>query len=321
MSSVSITRDELVDFGLFDEWTSGLLRDKGADLYRMKGVINARFATQKYVYHAVHMIYNGDFEEWDEEEEKGNKLVFIGKNIDGAALRKGFEACLATPENLAKKEAGLRFKVGQRVECNMGGGVRKAGVVTAVMYRDEEMEQGQVCPYKVRARTRARARACGLHAAAPQPPDARETRLTSGSDCTRGRSSSTMARARGRPTTRTTASRRSPTRRPAPSEEQRGQQKSAWLNEVGTGSALAGAARALTMLVQIGWVVCMMVESTPLVLVGRSCGRNMPELAHALARHCAPGSVHARQARTRGTNVGSVVSGSSVHLSACAISW
>ena len=35
-----------------------------------------RFATQKYVYHAVHMIYNGDFEPWDEEETPGNKLVF-----------------------------------------------------------------------------------------------------------------------------------------------------------------------------------------------------------------------------------------------------
>jgi hypothetical protein len=151
VSSVSITVEELVDFGLFDEWTSGLLRNKGTDMYRMKGVINARFATDKYVYHAVHMIYNGDFEAWDEEEPKSNKLVFIGKNLDAAALRAGFNACLATPENLEKKLAGLRFKVGDRVECNMSGGSRKAGVITELMYRSNDMEQGQVCPYKVRA--------------------------------------------------------------------------------------------------------------------------------------------------------------------------
>ena len=31
----------------------------GTDLYRMKGVLNVQHATQKFVYHAVHMIFNG----------------------------------------------------------------------------------------------------------------------------------------------------------------------------------------------------------------------------------------------------------------------
>lgn len=96
------------------------------------------------------MIHNGDFEPWDEEEPKSNKLVFIGKNIDAAALRAEFAKCLATPENLDKKLKALRFKVGDRVECNMGGGERMAGVITELMYRDKDMEQGQVCPYKIK---------------------------------------------------------------------------------------------------------------------------------------------------------------------------
>ena len=54
-------------------------------------------ATQKFVYHAVHMIFNGDFENWDPEENRGNKLVFIGKNLDRAELEKGFETCLEAP--------------------------------------------------------------------------------------------------------------------------------------------------------------------------------------------------------------------------------
>merc|ERR1712146_386890 len=85
-----------------------------------KGCLNVRFATQKYVYHAVHMIFNGEFEDWQEDESKGNKLVFIGKNLDAAALRAGFAECLATEANLKKKLEALRFKVGDRVECNMG---------------------------------------------------------------------------------------------------------------------------------------------------------------------------------------------------------
>ena len=187
VSSVSITEEALVDFALFEEWTSKILRENGADMYRMKGVINARFAKQKWVYHAVHMIYNGDFEAWDEEEEKGNKLVFIGKNLDAAALRAGFAATLATPENLEKKLNSLRFKVGDRVECNMSGGTRMAGTISQLMYRDDEMEEGQVCPYKVCARRRTTSRLAGVRARPDASPFARAC----------GRSSSTMARPRG----------------------------------------------------------------------------------------------------------------------------
>jgi hypothetical protein len=149
VSSVSIMQEGPVDFGLFQDWMQLLIRSKGTDLYRMKGVLDVRFADEKYVYHAVHMIFNGDFEAWDHEEAKGSKLVFIGKNLDGADLRAGFSECLATPENLEKKLKALRFKVGDRVECNMSGGSWTAGEVVQLLWRDEEMEQGQVCPYKV----------------------------------------------------------------------------------------------------------------------------------------------------------------------------
>jgi len=149
VSSVSITQDGLLDLALVEDWIGELLQKQGADMYRMKGVMNIRHASQKYVYHAVHMIFNGAFEEWDPDEEHGNKLVFIGKNLDPAALRASFEDCLATPENLDKKLKQLRFKVGDRVECNMSGGMWRAGTVKTLMYRDEDMEQGQVCPYKV----------------------------------------------------------------------------------------------------------------------------------------------------------------------------
>ena len=103
------------------------------------------------MYHAVHMIFNGNFEPWDSDEPHTNKLVFIGKNLDAAALRAEFAGCLASSQNLEKKLKALRFKVGDLVECNMTGGVKKAGEVVELMWRDAEMEQGQVCPYKVRA--------------------------------------------------------------------------------------------------------------------------------------------------------------------------
>ena len=102
------------------------------------------------MYHAVHMIFNGDFEDWDADEKRGNRLVFIGKNIDAAALRASFAECLATDTTREKQLKALRFTVGTRVECNMSNGKWLAGTVVDRMWRDEEMEQGQVCPYKVR---------------------------------------------------------------------------------------------------------------------------------------------------------------------------
>lgn len=192
VSSVSILEEGPIDFGLFQEWIGELIQTKGTDLYRMKGVLHARFATQKYVYHAVHMIFNGEFEDWDEEETVGNKLVFIGKDLDAPGLRAGFAACLATPENLKKKELALRFQVGDRVECNMSGGSWAPGSVLQLMWRDEEMDQGQVCPYKVSATRWRRSRTPAPEASFRIAAHANRVALV-------GRSSWTKAVSRGPP--------------------------------------------------------------------------------------------------------------------------
>lgn len=46
-------------------------------------------------YQAVHSIFDGcPGKEWEPEEKRINKLVFIGRNLDETALRKGFKGCL-----------------------------------------------------------------------------------------------------------------------------------------------------------------------------------------------------------------------------------
>merc|ERR1712087_178333 len=103
------------------------------------------------VYHAVHMIFNGEFmEPWEEGEPRASKLVFIGKNLDAAALRDKFSECLATSANLEKKRKALRFDVGQRVLCNLGddGGWLK-GTISGLMWRSEDMDPGIVAPYQI----------------------------------------------------------------------------------------------------------------------------------------------------------------------------
>jgi len=149
VSSLSINQSGEVDLDMLQEWISELLQTKGADIFRMKGVLAVANAEKKFVYQAVHMIFNGNFEDdWLPEEEKESKLVFIGKNLDHEGLKKAFAACKVTPELLEKKQKMLRFKVGDKVKCNTGNGWQ-AGEVVALMYRDEYMPPGMVAPYQV----------------------------------------------------------------------------------------------------------------------------------------------------------------------------
>merc|ERR1712078_799111 len=75
VSSIGINIEGDVDLGLFSGWLEVLLRDKGADLFRIKGVLAVKGVPDKYVYHAVHMIYEGRFtEQWGASEPRTFKL-------------------------------------------------------------------------------------------------------------------------------------------------------------------------------------------------------------------------------------------------------
>ena len=151
VSSLSLGSDLDLDLDLVQDWVGTLLEEKGKDLYRMKGVLAIKFAEEKFVYQAVHMIFNGNFDEekWQSDEKRCSKLVFIGKNLNHAELKAGFDACIATPEQQEKKKTAMRFAIGDRVSCNTGGGWQP-GAVASLMYRDEYMPPGMVAPYQVK---------------------------------------------------------------------------------------------------------------------------------------------------------------------------
>jgi len=152
VSSLSIIQKGDVDYDAVQDWVSWVLRTKATDIYRMKGVLAIAHAKQKFVYQAVHMIFNGTFQDdevWGPDEERESKLVFIGKNLDKEALKVGFAACVATPYQQEKKRKLLRFSVGDKVECKMGSGWKK-GEVLELMYRDDSMPPGVVAPYYVK---------------------------------------------------------------------------------------------------------------------------------------------------------------------------
>jgi len=79
-------------------WLGELLRTKGVDIFRSKGVLAVAGSDREYVFQGVHMLFDGtDGRPWG-DRERVNSLVFIGRNLDREELRSGLRACLRAAE-------------------------------------------------------------------------------------------------------------------------------------------------------------------------------------------------------------------------------
>lgn len=81
----------------FNMFMMDLLKDRAADLYRTKGLLSFHGqADTKFVFQGVHEQINfGPAKNpWAEGEERINKFVFIGKNLDRKELTKSLMECL-----------------------------------------------------------------------------------------------------------------------------------------------------------------------------------------------------------------------------------
>jgi G3E family GTPase len=77
-------------------WLNEVLQTQGPDILRAKGILDVAGDDRRLVFQAVHMILEGDFQgPWKNNADRYSRLVFIGRNLDEAKLREGFEACAA----------------------------------------------------------------------------------------------------------------------------------------------------------------------------------------------------------------------------------
>jgi G3E family GTPase len=95
VTSVGIHLEGEIDGERLNRWISQLLRDKGLDLYRMKGILDVKGLRGRYVFQGVHMLFDGREDRPWGQERRSSDLVFIGKNLDRGALTRGFEQCRA----------------------------------------------------------------------------------------------------------------------------------------------------------------------------------------------------------------------------------
>jgi G3E family GTPase len=93
---VALSLDRPLDGRRFTAWLDRLLGEQGQNILRAKGIIDVQGEDRRLVFQAVHMILEGDLQrEWKPGERRWSRAVFIGRDLDEAALRAGFEACAA----------------------------------------------------------------------------------------------------------------------------------------------------------------------------------------------------------------------------------
>lgn len=88
--------DRPFDVARLDEFLGGLVNVYGPQMLRYKGVLWMKGAERKVVFQGVHQIMGSDIgAKWADDEPRGSKMVFIGKNLPRAIFIKGLEQCLA----------------------------------------------------------------------------------------------------------------------------------------------------------------------------------------------------------------------------------
>ncbi|MDP3368683.1 MAG: GTP-binding protein, partial [Brevundimonas sp.] len=96
IKGISLSLDRPMDGAKFTAWLDRLLGEQGQNILRAKGIIDVQGEDRRLVFQAVHMILEGDLQKpWGANERRWSRAVFIGRELDEAALKAGFEACAA----------------------------------------------------------------------------------------------------------------------------------------------------------------------------------------------------------------------------------
>jgi len=95
VSSIGIDIPGSADYAKFNEWLGDLLRTKGTDIFRSKGIVSIKDKEERIIFQGVHMLLDVTSDRnWKENEERVNQLVFIGRNLNREEITKGFSSCL-----------------------------------------------------------------------------------------------------------------------------------------------------------------------------------------------------------------------------------
>ena len=95
VTSVGITLEGELDGPRLNAWLAELLKNKGTDIFRSKGVLAVRGSGTRIVFQGVHMLFDAQpGATWKAGEKRVSEFVFIGRDLNRTELEGGFKRCL-----------------------------------------------------------------------------------------------------------------------------------------------------------------------------------------------------------------------------------
>lgn len=96
IGSIGLLEPRPLDANKVNDWLSYVLKSRGQDILRMKGVLQLKGEPRRYVFHGVHMSFEGQLERaWPAGAPRVSRLVFIGRHLDRREFEAGLEGCVA----------------------------------------------------------------------------------------------------------------------------------------------------------------------------------------------------------------------------------
>ena len=94
VSTVCIVEPGELDGMKLSVWFRSKIAECGANLLRMKGILNLRGDPDQFLFQGVRMEFEGrPGRAWSADENRLNRLVFIGRKLDQDAIEQGFKGC------------------------------------------------------------------------------------------------------------------------------------------------------------------------------------------------------------------------------------
>jgi len=105
IETVAISTAGDLDGLKLSHWFRELLAEFGERIMRMKGILNLRKDPDQFVFQGVHMLFEGrPGRAWADEEERLNRLVFIGRKLDKEKITQGFINCITTENGASSSD-------------------------------------------------------------------------------------------------------------------------------------------------------------------------------------------------------------------------
>jgi G3E family GTPase len=93
IKAIALKASAPLDEAKFDSWLSALVGELGADILRLKGILDMDGDARRYVIQGVHMMLEGDYSgAWPQNQPRQSRLVLIGRGFGEHAVRAQIEA-------------------------------------------------------------------------------------------------------------------------------------------------------------------------------------------------------------------------------------